>query len=157
MSNLTGKVAVVTGGNSGIGYASAAEFKARGAEVIITGRSPKKVAGAAAELGVKGLVADVSQVSAIDHLVKEVEKLHSGADILFVNAEIFTPSMVGQLTEEAFDHQMDINFKGAVFTVEKFLPLLNEGASVINLSSVNAYTGIASTSIYAASKAVLNS
>jgi NAD(P)-dependent dehydrogenase (short-subunit alcohol dehydrogenase family) len=157
MSHLNGKVAVVTGGNSGIGYASAQKLKARGATVIITGRSPEKVAKAADELGVKGIVADVSSLDAIDHLVEQVKSEAGEVDILFVNAGIFQPAPVGQISEELFDHQMGINFKGAVFTTEKFLPLLNEGASIINLSSVNAYTGMPNTAVYAASKAALNS
>lgn len=157
MSNLTGKVAVVTGGNSGIGYASAKDFKANGAQVIITGRSKEKVDKAAAELGVTGMVADVKDLGQIDRLVNDVKSKFGSVDVLFVNAGIFAPAPLGQISEEMFDHQIGTNFKGAVFTVEKFLPILNEGASIINLSSVNAYTGMTNTAIYAASKAALNS
>jgi len=157
MKDLEGKVAVVTGGNSGIGYASAKELKASGAEVIISGRNAEKVQTAAQELGVKGLVADVSDLHALDNLVKSIGDEYGGVDILFVNAGIFQPAPIGQISEEMFDHQMGINFKGAVFTTEKFLPILNEGASIINLSSVNAYTGMPNTAVYAASKAALNS
>lgn len=157
MSNLKGKVAVVTGGNSGIGFASARELKNQGASVVITGRNPEKVSKASQELGVDGIVADVSNLSAIDHLVKKVKDDFGKVDILFVNAGIFQPAPVGQISEDMFDHQMGINFKGAVFTTEKFLPILNEGASIINLASVNAYTGMPNTAIYAASKAALNS
>ncbi len=156
MSDLTGKIAVVTGGNSGIGYATAADFKARGATVIITGRDAGKVAAAASELGVTGITANVKDLAATDALVARVRADHGRVDVLFVNAGIFAPAPVGQITEEMFDHQIGINFKGAVFTVEKFLPLLSEGASVIALSSVNAYTGMTNTAIYAASKAALN-
>ncbi|MCP4522273.1 MAG: SDR family oxidoreductase [Cytophagales bacterium] len=157
MSKLKGKVAVVTGGNSGIGYESAKELKSQGANVIITGRNSEKVESASSELGVKGLVADVANISAIDHLVKQVKQEYGKVDILFVNAGIFQPAPVGQISEEMFDHQIGINFKGAVFTTEKFLPILNDGASIINLSSVNAYTGMPNTAVYAASKAALNS
>ena len=156
MSNLNGKVAVVTGGNSGIGYASAQKLKANGAKVIITGRSAERVKTAAEELGVKGIVADVSNISAIDALIAQVKSEFGKVDILFVNAGIFSPAPVGQISEEMFDNQMGINFKGAVFTTEKFLPILNDGSSIINLSSVNAYTGMPNTAIYAASKAALN-
>lgn len=156
MSDLTGKTAVITGGNSGIGYATAQKFKADGANVIITGRSAERVQAAADELGVRGIVADVSNLSALDDLVEQVKNEFGQLDILFVNAGIFAPAPVGQNSEEMFDSQMGINFKGAVFTIEKFLPLLKEGASIINLSSINAYTGMANTSIYAASKAALN-
>ena len=148
---------MVTGGNSGIGYATAKKLKAQGAEVIIAGRNEERVAGAAEELGVTGLVADVASLPALDRLVEVVGSEFGKVDILFVNAGIFQPAPVGQISEELFDHQMGINFKGAVFTIEKFLPLLSEGASIINLSSVNAYTGMPNTAVYAASKAALNS
>lgn len=157
MANLEQKVAIVTGGNSGIGFAAAREFKAQGATVVITGRSEEKVNKAAAELGVKGIVADVKDLNAIDSLVAEVKEDYGTVDVLFVNAGIFNPAMIGQISEDLFDNQMGINFKGAVFTIEKFLPILNDGSSIINLSSVNAYTGMASTAVYAASKAALNS
>lgn len=157
MSNLTGKVAVVTGGNSGIGYAAAKKFKANGARVIITGRSTEKVSQAANDLGVKGIVADVSSLSAIDNLVAQVKAEYENVDILFVNAGVFFPTPLGQISEEVYDNQMNINLKGAIFTIEKFLPILNEGASIINLSSINAYTGMPNTAVYAATKAALNS
>ena len=157
MSNLNGRVAVVTGGNSGIGYASAKKLKERGAQVIITGRSSEKVNTAANELGVTGIVADVKNLSAIDALVSQVKAQFGTVDILFVNAGVFTPAPIGQISEEMFDNQMGINFKGALFTVEKFLPILKDGASIINLSSVNAYTGMPNTAVYAASKAAMNS
>lgn len=157
MNDLTGKIAVVTGGNSGMGYETAKYFKEAGANVIITGRSADKVATAAAELGVKGIVADVIDLSAIDSLVAQVKSEFGNIDTLFVNAGIFSPAPVGQNTEAMFDNQMGINFKGAVFTTEKFLPIINDGGSIINLSSINAYTGMPNTAIYAASKAALNS
>jgi len=157
MSKLEGKVAVVTGGNSGIGYATAKEFKDQGAHVIITGRNPERVGAASEELGVKGIVADVSDLKAIDELVDQVKNDYGSVDILFVNAGIFQPAPVGQISEALFDHQIGINFKGAVFTTEKFLPILKDGGSIINLSSVNAYTGMPNTAVYAASKAALNS
>jgi len=155
MNKLNGKIAVVTGGNSGIGYASAKELKEQGATVIITGRNAEKVEKAAKELGAKGMVADVQSLSAIDSLVNQVQSEFNKVDILFVNAGIFKAAPVGQNSEELFDEQMGINFKGAVFTIEKFLPILNDGASIVNLSSVIAYTGMSNTAIYAASKAAL--
>lgn len=157
MSKLNGKIAIVTGGNSGIGYASAKEFKSQGATVVITGRNSEKVQSAAKELGVKGIVADVEHMSAIEDLVEQVKNDLGKVDVLFVNAGVFQPAPIGQISEEMFDHQIGINFKGAVFTTEKFLPILNDGASIINLSSINAYTGMPNTAIYAASKAALNS
>jgi len=156
MSDLSGKTAVITGGNSGIGYATAKKFKANGANVVITGRSAERVQIAANELGVKGIVADVTNLSALSDLVGQVKNEVGALDILFVNAGIFSPAPVGQTSEEMFDTQVGINFKGAVFTIERFLPLLKDGASIINLSSINAYTGMPNTAIYAASKAALN-
>ncbi|NVN19848.1 SDR family oxidoreductase [Muricauda sp. HICW] len=156
MSTLKGRVSLITGGNSGIGYATAKKFKEEGATVIITGRSTEKVESAASELGVKGVVADVSDLSAIDRAVAQVAHEFGKIDILFVNAGIFIPMPVGQSSEDGFDNLMDINFKGAVFTIEKFLPILNDGGSIVNLSSINAYTGMPNTAIYGASKAALN-
>lgn len=157
MNDLTGKVAVVTGGNSGIGFETARYFKNAGASVIITGKSADRVVTAATQLGVKGIVADVMDLNAIDALVAQVKEDFGNIDVLFVNAGIFSPAPVGQTTETMFDTQMGINFKGAVFTIEKFLPIINDGGSIINLSSINAYTGMPNTAIYAASKAALNS
>jgi len=157
MSYLDGKVAVVTGGNSGIGYSTAKKWKEEGATVIITGRSAEKVNTAAAELGVRGITADVLDLSAIDTAVSQVKNEFGNIDILFVNAGVFAPAPVGQNSEDMFDYQIGINFKGAVFTIEKFLPILNDGGSIINLSSINAYTGMPNTAVYGASKAALNS
>ncbi|MFK5879832.1 MAG: glucose 1-dehydrogenase [Flavobacteriaceae bacterium] len=157
MRNLNGKVAVVTGGNSGIGYASAKKLKERGANVIITGRSKERIEIASKELGVTGFVANVKDLTEMDKLVSNVQSQFGKVDILFVNAGIFAPAPIGQISEEMFDNQMGINFKGALFTIEKFLHILNYGSSIINLSSVNAYTGMPNTAVYAASKAALNS
>ncbi|NQX90897.1 MAG: SDR family NAD(P)-dependent oxidoreductase, partial [Flavobacteriales bacterium] len=157
MNQLQNKRALVTGGNSGIGYATAEKLKNQGADVIIAGRNPERVRQAADQLGVTGLVADVSSLSQIDQLVDQVKSEWGNLDILFVNAGVFEPAPVGQISEEMFDRQMGINFKGAVFTIEKFLPIINEGGSIINLSSVNAYTGMPNTAVYAASKAAMNS
>ncbi len=154
---LAGKVAVVTGGNSGIGYATSQQFVAEGAKVIITGRNTDAVAKAANELGVQGIVADQANLADLDKLVDTIRADYGKVDVLFVNAGIFLPTPLGHISEDAYDSQMDINFKGAVFTLEKFLPLLNPGASVINLSSINAYTGMPNTAVYAATKAALNS
>lgn len=157
MSKLNNKVVVITGGNSGIGYASAKEMKANGATVIISGRNAERVKNAAKELDVKGVVADVTDLEQIDNLVETVKSEYGKVDVLFVNAGVFTPAPIGQNSEESFDYQMNINFKGAVFTLEKFEPILNDGASVINLSSVLANKGVANTAIYSASKAAMNS
>lgn len=157
MSDLSGKTAVVTGGTSGIGYATASKFKTLGAEVMITGRNPQAVDQAATELGVVGVVADQANLRDIDRLVDRAKDEFGSVDVLFVNAGVAAFAPVEHLTEEQFDTTMNVNFKGACFTLQKFLPILRDGASVINLSSINAYTGMPNTAIYAASKAALNS
>jgi NAD(P)-dependent dehydrogenase (short-subunit alcohol dehydrogenase family) len=157
MSKLDGKTAVVTGGSSGIGYAAAKKIRELGAKVIITGRNPEAVEKAAKEIGAVGLVADQASLGDIDSLVQRAEEELGGVDVLFINAGIAAFAPVEHLSEEQFDATMDINFKGAFFTLQKFLPILREGASVINLSSINAYTGMPNTAVYAASKAALNS
>jgi NAD(P)-dependent dehydrogenase (short-subunit alcohol dehydrogenase family) len=154
--NLAGKKAVVTGGNSGIGFATAGKLKNQGADVLITGRNAEAVSQAAVELGVLGMVADQANLEAIDALVEKVGQAFGRVDILFINAGVAAFAPVEHLSEEQFDATMNVNFKGAFFTLQKFLPLLAEGASVINLSSINAYTGMPNTAVYAASKAALN-
>lgn len=157
MTKLNGKVAVVTGGNSGIGYASAKDLIENGAKVVITGRNSEAVSKAAEELGAVGIVADQSNLSDTDNLVEKVKTQFGKVDILFINAGVVAMAPFEILTEEQFDYNMNINFKGAFFTLQKFIPILNEGASVINLSSINAFTGMPNTAVYAASKAALNS
>jgi NAD(P)-dependent dehydrogenase (short-subunit alcohol dehydrogenase family) len=157
MSKLDRKTAVVTGGSSGIGYATARKIRDLGAKVIITGRNHEGVEKAAREIGAVGLVADQAKLGDIDSLVQRAKEELGGVDVLFINAGIAAFAPVEHLTEEQFDATMDINFKGAFFTLQKFLPILRDGASVINLSSINAYTGMPNTAVYAASKAALNS
>lgn len=111
MNNLNGKVAVVTGGNSGIGYASALKLKENGAQVVISGRAADKVEAAATELGVKGIVADVSDLAAIDNLVSQVSSTYGKVDILFVNAGIFFPAPVGQISEECLIPRWELILK----------------------------------------------
>jgi NAD(P)-dependent dehydrogenase (short-subunit alcohol dehydrogenase family) len=157
MGNLTGKVAVITGGNSGIGYATAKELKAQGAEVIITGRRPDAVAKAAADLGVTGLVSEQSSVSDTEKLVTQVSKQFGKIDILFINAGIVGMSSIETTTEKLFDNIININFRGAYFTLSKFIPQLNDGASVVFLSSNTASMNGAMSSVYSSGKAALNS
>jgi len=156
MNKLHGKTAVITGGSSGIGYASAKKLKELGANVIITGRNEKSVEKAASELEIVGMVSDQSNLNHIDALVNEIKTNFISVDILLINAGIVAFAPIEHFTEEQFDNTMDINFKGAFFTLQKFLPILSENASVINLSSINAYTGMPNTAVYAASKAALN-
>ena len=150
------KVVVITGGNSGIGFATAKKFKEQGAQVVITGRAKARVEDAAEKLGVLGFVADASDLAAIESLVAYLKNEFGRVDVLFNNAGVYLPAAVGENTENHFDQQININFKGAVFTLEKILPLLSDGTSVINLSSIAANTGMPNSSLYAASKAALN-
>lgn len=156
MENLKDKIAVITGGNSGIGYATAKELKAQGATVIITGRRPEAVANAAAELGITGIVADQSLITNTENLVSQVKAQFGKIDILFINAGIVGTTPIEQATEALFDSIIDINFKGAYFTLSKFIPELNDGASVVFLSSNTASMNHASSSIYSSGKTALN-
>ncbi|MDQ0640340.1 NAD(P)-dependent dehydrogenase (short-subunit alcohol dehydrogenase family) [Pedobacter sp. W3I1] len=157
MKNLGGKIALVTGGNSGIGYAAAKELSLQGARVIITGRRQEAVNAAAEELGVTGFLADQASVSAIEHLAATVKDRFGKVDILFINAGIVSGSAIETATEETFDQVIGINYKGAYFTLSKFIPLLNDGASIVFLSSNTASMHGANASIYSSSKAALNS
>ena len=157
MSKLENKIAIITGGNSGIGYASAKKFKEEGAMVIITGRNKEATGRAAEKLGVTAVVSDQANLSDIDKLVKQIKDEFSGADILVISAGVASYFMIEDIPEKNFDDMMNVNFKGALFTLQKFIPILREGASVINVSSINAYSGMPLTCAYAASKAALNS
>jgi NAD(P)-dependent dehydrogenase (short-subunit alcohol dehydrogenase family) len=124
MSSLKGKTALVTGGNSGIGYATAKELKAQGAEVIITGRRKDAVEKAAAELGVTGIVADQGQVAAIEKLATEIKDQFGKIDILFVNAGVLTMTTIENATEQAFDDLMNVNFRGCIFYAEQIYTIV---------------------------------
>jgi NAD(P)-dependent dehydrogenase (short-subunit alcohol dehydrogenase family) len=157
MENLKNKISLITGGNSGIGYATAKEMKTQGATVIITGRRAAAIEKAAKELGVTGIVADQGSVSAIEDLASQVKEQFGKIDILFINAGIIGLSTIEQATEVLFDEIMSVNFKGAYFTLSKFIPLLKDGASVVFLSSNTASTNNVTSSIYSSGKAALNS
>lgn len=156
MENLKGKIALVTGGNSGIGYTTARELKAQGAAVIITGRRQEAVDAAAAQLGVTGLVADQGKLEDIERLAAEIKTSYGKLDILFINAGVLGGASIESATEDVFDYVMNVNFKGAYFTLSRFIPLLNDGASVVLLSSNTASMNVANSSIYSSGKAALN-
>lgn len=156
MKNLKGKIAVITGGNSGIGYATAKKLKENGAHIIITGRRKEALEKAADELNATATIADQSKLNDIENLVSQVKQQFGKVDILLINAGITKFSTIEQTTESLFDEIMNVNFKGAFFTLSRFIPLLNDGASVIMLSSTSATISPQSASIYAASKAAIN-
>jgi NAD(P)-dependent dehydrogenase (short-subunit alcohol dehydrogenase family) len=158
MSSLEGKVAVVTGGNSGIGLATAKAFHANGARVVIAGRDRETLEEVARELGHNVLVvpADVTKLSEIDQLMARAYETFGKLDILFVNAGIYKGAPLEEVDEAAFDEMLHANLKGAYFTVQKALPFFNEPASIIFNGSVNALTGIANSSLYTANKGAVH-
>jgi len=157
MDNLKDKTAVITGGNSGIGYAAAKQLKEQGAQVIITGRRKEAIEKAALELGVTAITADQSSISDIESLALKVKQDFGKVDILFINAGIAGLGNIEQASEEQFDSIMNVNFKGAYFTLSRFIPILNDGASVVFLSSNTASMPGPGSSVYSASKTALNS
>ena len=157
MGKLEGKVAVITGGNSGIGLATAKEFKDQGARIVITGRDQQTLDEAKREIGgdVLAVQSDASSLTEMDKLFAAVKERFDHIDVLFINAGIGKFAPVEAVTEELFDLVMDANFKGAYFTIQKALPLLNDNASIILNTSINAHLGMPNSSVYAASKAAL--
>jgi NAD(P)-dependent dehydrogenase (short-subunit alcohol dehydrogenase family) len=159
MPYLTGKVAVITGGNSGIGLATAKRFVAEGAFVFITGRRQAELDKAVAEIGsnVVAIQGDVSKLEDIDRLYKEVAAQKGKIDILFANAGIVEPVTTPEVTPEHYDKTFNINARGVYFTVQKALPLLNDNASIILNGSGAWQKGIPIYSTYSATKAALRS
>ena len=159
MKRLDGKVAVVTGGNSGIGLATAKRFQEEGAKVAISGRSKQTLDEAVKTIG-NGVVAvqsDVSKLADLDKLYAEVARKLGKIDVLFVNAGVAKFAPLAETSESIYDEQFDINIKGAYFTIQKALPFLNDGASIILNTSVAGSTGNEATSAYSATKAALRS
>lgn len=151
------KVVVVTGGTSGIGLATAKHFSDAGAKVFITGRRQPELDQAIKTIGgdVIGVRGDMSKLADIDRLYDEVQQNHSQIDVLFANAGGGTMLPLGAITEEQYDNTFNSNVKGVVFTVQKALPLLRDGASVVLTGSVTSITGTAAFSIYSATKAAI--
>ena len=159
MARLAGKVAVVTGGNSGIGLATAKRFREEGAKVAITGRDQKTLDEAVKTVGgeVLAVRADVSKIGDLEKFYKAVADRFGKIDIVFANAGIAKFVPFENSSEALFDETFDINVKGVYFTIQKALPLLHDGASIIINSSVVNETGAAGASVYAASKAAVRS
>jgi NAD(P)-dependent dehydrogenase (short-subunit alcohol dehydrogenase family) len=159
MNKHQGKIAVVTGGSSGIGLATAQLLAAEGAHVFITGRRKKELDAAVEQIGrnVTAVQGDVSKLADLDRLFAMVKEAKGRIDILFANAGIAEGAPLTEITEEQFDRHFSINVKGALFTVQKALPLLRDGASIILTSSVVGSKGLANRSVYSATKAALRS
>jgi len=159
MSKLTGKVAVVTGGNSGIGLATAKLFREEGAKVAISGRDQKTLDEAVKTIGGDTLAvrSDVAKLSDIDALFAAVKNKFGKIDVLFVNAGIAKFAPFEQSDESFFDEHFNVNVKGAYFTIQKALPLLNDGAAIVLNASVAGSKGTGTASTYSATKAALRS
>jgi NAD(P)-dependent dehydrogenase (short-subunit alcohol dehydrogenase family) len=154
-ARFDGKVVVIVGGNSGIGLAAAKAFAAEGAHVVISGRNAATLHSAATEIGpaaiaVQSDIADLQQVGA---LMEEVQRRHGRIDVLFVNAGIGAFLPIEQVTERNWEEIMGVNLKGVFFTVQKALPMMKTGGSIVITSSIGGRMGIPTNSVYAASKA----
>ena len=156
---LAGKIAVITGGSSGIGLATAKRFVEEGAHVVITGRREKELKEAAAFIkrNVTTVVGDVSRLEDLDRLYAVVKEKHGHIDVLFANAGAGTVAPLAAATEAHFDKTFDVNVKGLFFTVQKALPLFKDGGSIILNSSVSNVLGVPAFTAYAASKAAVRS
>ncbi|MEM7029568.1 MAG: glucose 1-dehydrogenase [Chloroflexota bacterium] len=159
MSKLAGKTAVITGGNSGIGLATAQSFKNEGANVVIFGRNQETLDEAVAQLGgdVLAVQGDVSALDDLDRLYSAVQAKFGGIDVLFVNAGVAFFAPIEASDEAFFDNLMNVNVKGAYFTVQKALPYLHDNGSIILTTSVANQIGMANASVYAATKAAVRS
>ncbi len=155
MNRFTGKTALITGGTSGMGLATARRLVAEGAHVVVTGRTRARVDAAVAELGpnASGAVADVAELGAVEALMDTVRDRHGRLDTLFANAGTGTFLPFEDITEADFDHAVDVNLKGVFFTVQKALPLLVDGGSVVVNASWTLHRGNSVLTLYSATKA----
>jgi len=159
MGKLEGKIALITGGNSGIGLATAKEFVNEGAYVFITGRRDAELAGAVKQVGrnVTGVQGDVSKLDDLDRLFAQIKREKGRLDIVFANAGVAKYAPFGTVTEQFYHSIFDINVKGLLFTVQKALPLLPDGASIILNGSIVGSKGLSMNSVYSATKAAVRS
>jgi len=159
MEKLQGKVAVITGGSSGIGLATAQRFVDEGAYVFITGRRQSELDAAAKQIGknVTGVQGDVSNIADLDRLYATVKQQKGRIDVLFANAGIIELAPLGSITESHFDKIFNINVKGLLFTVQKALPLFQDGGSIILTGSIGGSKGYEGSDVYGATKAAIRS
>jgi NAD(P)-dependent dehydrogenase (short-subunit alcohol dehydrogenase family) len=156
---LQGKIALITGGNSGIGLATARQFVNEGAFVFITGRRQSQLTAAAKEIGrnVTGIPGDVSNLDDLDRLFAEIKQEKGKLDVVFANAGVARYAQLGAITADFYEQIFNTNVKGMLFTVQKALPLIPDGGSIILTSSIVGSKGLAANSVYAATKAVARS
>jgi NAD(P)-dependent dehydrogenase (short-subunit alcohol dehydrogenase family) len=159
MSKLDGKIALVTGGSSGIGLATAELFVQEGAHVFVTGRRDAELMAAVKDIGtnVTGVQGDVSNLAHLDQLFAQIKREKGKLDIVFANAGTAKFAPLGAITEDVFDSVFDINVKGLLFTVQKALPLLPDGASIVLNASIVGSKGLPANSVYSATKAAVRS
>jgi len=159
MHRLDGKIALITGGTSGIGLATAKQFVNEGAYVFITGRREPELAAAVKEIGrnVSGVQGDVSNLADLDRLFEQIRKEKGKLDVVFANAGVAKYAPFGKITEELYDSIFNINVKGLLFTVQKALPLLPDGASIVLNASIVGSKGLSTNSVYSATKAAVRS
>ena len=156
---LEGKIALVTGGTSGIGLATAKRFVSEGAKVIITGRRKDVLDDAVKEIGANatGVQADASNLADLDKLFRHVKKQHGRIDVLFANAGVGEFATIDKVTEEHFDKTFDTNVKGVFFTVQKALPLIPDGGTIVLNASIVSVKGVPAFGVYSATKAAVRS
>jgi NAD(P)-dependent dehydrogenase (short-subunit alcohol dehydrogenase family) len=157
MGRLEGKIVVITGGNSGIGLASAKRFAAEGAQVVITGRRQQELDESVKAIGgdVLAVQGDISNLTDLDRLFDTVKSAKGRIDVLFANAGLGAREALGMISEESFDKVFTVNVKGTLFTVQKALPLMKAGGSIILTGSTTGTTGTNAFSVYSASKAAI--
>jgi NAD(P)-dependent dehydrogenase (short-subunit alcohol dehydrogenase family) len=159
MGKLDGKIAVITGGSDGMGLATAKQFAREGAKVVITGRNQATLDAAAQSIGqgVDAVRSDMSKMSDIDALREFVEKKHGRVNIIFANAGAARPNMFEYMSEEEFDFTIACTFKGTYFTVQKLLPLMTSGGSIVLNTTTLTTKGMPYVSVYSAGKAAIRS
>jgi NAD(P)-dependent dehydrogenase (short-subunit alcohol dehydrogenase family) len=159
MNRLDGKVAVVTGGSSGIGFATAQQFVEEGAFVFITGRRRPELDKAKDEIGrhVTTVQGDVSVSADLDRLFRTVAEEKGKIDVVVANSGLVDPQVFGRITEASFDRTFNVNARGTLFTAQKALPLMNDGGSIILVGSIAGHVGVEGYTTYSATKAALRS